>query len=192
VTSRAETNRDGETAGSVGVAVSQQHEHFTALFSRHHPALMGFILSLVPNWSDAEDLLQQTSVVMWRRFSDFEPGTDFLSWGCQIARFHALNHFRKQTRDRHIFSIGLIETLAGEGIPNPEELDAERSALQLCLEKLDPRSRNLVGRCYQAGTTLKQVAGSLGRTPNSVYKELNRIREALLRCVRRTLAREGP
>jgi RNA polymerase sigma-70 factor (ECF subfamily) len=166
-------------------------ERFTALLVRHQPALMGYILSLVPSWPDAEDLLQQTSVVMWRKFGEFREGSDFLSWGCQIARFHTLNHVRKRTRDRHVFSPDLLETLAEEGALDVEQLDAERVALRLCLEKLDPRSRNLLGHCYQPDATVRAVAEYLGRTPNSVYKGLNRIREALLRCIRRTLAREG-
>ena len=153
---------------------------------------MGYILSLVPSWPDAEDLLQQTSVVMWRKFGEFREGSDFLSWGCQIARFHTLNHARKQARDPHVFSPDLLETMAEEGTLDAEQLDAERVALRSCLEKLDPRSRNLLGRCYQPDATVKAVAEDLGRTPNSVYKGLNRVREALLRCIRRTLAQEGP
>ena len=37
---------------------------------------------------------------------------------------------------------------------------------------------------YEAGLTVKEVADRLGATPNSVYKSLNRLREALLACVR--------
>ena len=167
-------------------------ERFAALLSRHHPALMGYILSLVPNWPDAEDLLQQTSVVMWRKFAEFSEGGDFMSWGCAIARYHSLNYLRKCSRDRHVFSPELLETLADEGVLDAEQLDAERAALHACLQKLDPRSRSLIGRCYQAGATIKGVAECLGRTPNSVYKGLNRIREALLRCIERALAGESP
>jgi RNA polymerase sigma-70 factor, ECF subfamily len=170
--------------------VDSLHEQFTALVSRHHTALMGYVLSLVPNWNDAEDILQQTSVVLWRKFGDFRLGSDFLSWACQIARFHVLNHLRKQGRDRHVFSLELVETLASEGVQDAERLEAERGALRACLEKLDARSRDLLAACYAAGATIKQVAQLSGRTPNAVYKGLNRIREALLRCVRRTLAKE--
>ena len=55
------------------------YERFTALLSRHHAPLMSFILSLRPNWADAEDLLQQTSVVLWRKFAEYRPGSSFLS-----------------------------------------------------------------------------------------------------------------
>jgi RNA polymerase sigma-70 factor (ECF subfamily) len=166
-------------------------ERFAGHMARHHTALMGFILSLVPNWTDAEDLLQQTSVVLWRRFGEFRSGSDFMAWACQVARYHVLNHRRQRSRDRHLFSDEVLDIMAEEAVTHAEELDSERHALGGCLEKLDPKSRRLLGRCYEPGTAVTRVAEELGRTPNSVYKELNRIRDALLRCIRRTLAGGG-
>jgi RNA polymerase sigma-70 factor (ECF subfamily) len=168
-----------------------RHERFTALMSRQHASLMGFTLSLVPNWSDAEDILQQASVVMWRKFGEFQEGTDFLAWGCQVVRFHVTNFVRKRARDKHLFSPELIETMAGEALGDAEHLASERAALQACLGKLDDAGRKLLARCYEPQATIRQVAHELGRTPNSVYKGLNRLRETLLRCIRRTLSREG-
>ncbi len=135
--------------------------------------------------------MQQASVVMWRKFGEFREGTSFLAWGCQIAKYHVLNHLRKRSRERHVFTPELVETLAEEGVADAERLAVERSALQACLEKLDPASRQLVGKCYDVGASIKQVAEGLGRTPNSVYKGLNRIREMLLHCIEKTMAREG-
>ncbi|HZZ72123.1 MAG TPA: sigma-70 family RNA polymerase sigma factor [Pirellulales bacterium] len=164
---------------------------FAILLSRHHTSLMGYIFSLLPNWSDAEDILQQTSVVMWNKFGEFQPGTDFLRWGCQIAKFNVFNHLRKQRRDRHIFSEELLDVLAREGIADVDYLHAERHALQQCLEKLDAASRSLLQQFYRSGAAVKELAAGLNRTPNSIYKTLCRTREALLRCVRKSLALES-
>ena len=160
------------------------YERFTGLLTRHHAALMGFILSLRPNWADAEDLLQQASVVMWRKFSEFEPGTSFIAWGCQISRFLVLNHLRKNARDPHVFSEELLDVMSREAAEDVERLQTQRAALTRCMEKLDAPGRRLISRCYEAGLTVKEVADRLGSTPNSVYKSLNRLREALLACVR--------
>ena len=84
-------DRDDDTTDQPSQPSLPAHEQFTSLLLRHHAALLGYILSLVSNWSDAEDILQQASVVMWRKFGEFQPGSDFRSWGCQIAKFHALN-----------------------------------------------------------------------------------------------------
>lgn len=177
-------------------APADPHEQFTALMARHHSGLMGFILSLVHNWTDAEDLLQQTSVVLWRRFGEFRPatgpdGAGFMAWACQVARYHVLNFRRRQTRDRHVFSDETLEALAGEGADDAGALDSERRALDACLAKLDAGSRDLLRRCYEPGALVTRIAEELGRTANSIYKGLNRIREGLLRCIRRTLAGEA-
>src|SRR3954471_22737634 len=98
-TNRSEWSRedhvpDPDDAGAADEECEQQ-AGFAALLARHHVALMGFVLSLVPSWSDAEDIVQEASALMWRKFGDFEPGTNFLAWACQIARFLVMNHIRK-------------------------------------------------------------------------------------------------
>lgn len=167
------------------------YERFTGLLTRHHASLMSFILSLRPNWADAEDLMQQTSVVLWRKFGEYRDGSSFLAWACQVARFLVLNHARKAGRDRHVFSAELLELLAREGESDAERLQAQRVALSRCLEKLDARGRDVLQACYQAGTSIKDAARRLGSSPNAVYKTLNRLRELLLDCVRRNAAEEG-
>jgi RNA polymerase sigma-70 factor (ECF subfamily) len=166
------------------MASDDAYERFTGLLTKHHAALMGFILSLRPNWADAEDLLQQASVVMWRKFSEFQPGTSFAAWGCQIARFLVLNHVRKIARDPHVFSEELLDVMSREGAEDVDRLQSQRAALTRCVEKLDAKARRILARCYEAGASVKDVADRLGSTPNAVYKALNRIREALLACVR--------
>lgn len=167
------------------------YERFTGLLARHHAPLMSFTLSLLPRWADAEDILQQATVVLWRKFGEYKDGTSFLSWGCQVVRYLVLNHLRKSQRDPHRFSDELVELLAKEAEDDADRLQSQRAALGDCLRKLDERSRLIVARCYEAGASVKDVARSLGATPNSVYKTLNRIREALMNCVRRGLAGEG-
>jgi RNA polymerase sigma-70 factor (ECF subfamily) len=145
----------------------------------------------LPSWADAEDVFQQTSLVLWRKFDQFDlddPNGNFVSWACRIARFKVLNHLKQHGRDRHVFSDALLGLLAEEGIQDAKRLDAERHALANCLGQLQTRHRQLIRACYGGGTTIRQVAQSLGRTPNSLYKLLNKIRAILLRCIEKSLA----
>ena len=166
------------------------HEVFTALLMKNHASLMSFILSLLPNWADAEDVMQQTSVVLWRKFDEFQTGTEFLAWSSKVARYVALNYYRKLQSDRHVFQQELVELLADESMEDASRLEQERNLLQGCLAKLDKNGRSLLTACYESGMTFAQVASQLGCTANSVYKGLNRIREALLACVERALRTE--
>ncbi len=172
-------------------SADRRYEEFVMLFARTEPALHSFVLSLVPNWADAEEILQQTSFILWRKFDQFEPGSSFRHWACQIARFEVLNFRKKHRRDRHLFCDELFESLTAEAVEQTDLRDAERHALADCLTKLPENLRELVGRCYAEGATVRQVAEQLGRSANSVYKRLNRTRETLLKCIRRTLSAEG-
>lgn len=173
---------------------NDRHEQFVGLFARHQSSIFGYILSLLPTWTDAEDVFQQTCIVLWHKFDEFDlddPTSNFASWGCQIARYKVLNYLKKRGRDRHVFSDQLVRVLAEEGIDDAARLETERRALANCLGHLQERHRQLIGLCYSGGTTIKEVAMSLGRTPNSLYKLLSKLREGLLRCVEKTLATGG-
>jgi RNA polymerase sigma-70 factor (ECF subfamily) len=60
---------------------------FVELYLRHQRSIYAFISRLVQNYDESEDLLQKTGLVLWRKFNQFEPGTDFLAWARQIAKF---------------------------------------------------------------------------------------------------------
>ena len=165
------------------------YESFVQVFARHEPGLRSFVRLLVPTWDDLDEVVQQACIVMWRKYGDFEPGTDFLSWACTIARFEVLKYRRARARDRHVFGEALIELLADEGGREAARRERERRALDTCIERLNPQQRELIQRCY-SGVSIKDVAESLGRSSTSLYKALDRIRRALLDCIERSLAQE--
>ena len=170
------------------------NEQFVSLFVRNQWALFSYIFSLMPNWSDAEDLFQQTSVILWRKFKQFDqtdPDSDFMRWACRIARYEILNYQKKNRRDRHVFSDQLIEIMAEEGVSETIHLEHERRALAGCLQKLQDHHQHLVQQCYAGTKTIKQIAEFMDCTPNSLYRKLFRIRMALLRCVERVLTTGG-
>ncbi|NLE39566.1 MAG: sigma-70 family RNA polymerase sigma factor [Pirellulaceae bacterium] len=172
----------------------QRNEQFVSLFVRHQWALFSYIFSLLPDWTDAQDVFQQTSVVLWRKFEQFDPEdpqSDFIRWACRIARYETLNHMKKCRRDRHVFSDKLLDVLADEGASEVERLEEERRALADCLGRLQSGHQNLIRQCYAGRRTVKQIAESMGCTPNSLYRRLYRIRLILLQCVERLLATGG-
>jgi len=170
---------------------SPRYEEFIQLFVRHEAGLRAFVRSLLPTWADVEEVIQETCLVLWRKFGGYEPGSHFLRWACTIARFEVLKYRRKLSRERHVFNDELIMLLAEEAIEETDQRELERQALSDCLQKLSPRQQELVRGCYGGEQTIKEAAEALGRSATSVYKAINRIRLALLECVQRALAEEG-
>lgn len=161
------------------------------LFTRHQRRVYLFILSQIPDPAEAEEVLQETNVVILRKFGRFEAGTNFLAWACSIARFEVLKYYDRHKRDRVHFSTEFIRLVEGETVRREELTDARRIALAKCLNGLGEDDRRLIELRYKPGNTGRSVAGQIGRPSNSVYQSLGRIRRALLDCINRRVAAQG-
>ncbi len=169
-----------------------RHAEFVELLRRHQHQLFSYVFALLRNQHDAEDLFQQASLVWWAKFDEFEPGSNFVAWACQIARYEVLNFYRRQNRSRALFSDTLQDELAALSADAAAELSAERvDALGHCIEKLSEPDRKLLDQVYGDGLSIRQVAGRRGRPVKSVYNSFGRIRKILEQCIRRSLARGG-
>lgn len=171
---------------------SAQTEEFVRLYAEHQHELLKFIFLLVPSYSAAEDILQETSVVLWRKFHEFQPGTDFFRWAAQVARYK-VRDFRKQSfRDRHRFwTDDVIQSIAETRLADEDVVIQQRALLAACIRKLTVIDREVLRRCFGTKLTIKEVAQCWNRPVNTLYKALNRIRKALIECVEKAKLREG-
>ena len=153
--------------------------------------LYGYIHSLVRDLNDADDLFQQTTLVLWKKFGDFDRERSFFAWACGIARLEVANFLRSRGRQKLYFSddLNLLLIEAQEEMSN-NELEDRRDALASCVEKLRQPDRDLLAECYGDTTGVNEAAGRRGRSSQSVYNSLRRIRRALFECVARVLGQE--
>ena len=165
-----------------------RHDEFLRLFTANEPAIHAFVRSLVPTRDDAREVMQEVAVVLWRKFSGFASGEDFRKWAFGVARYEVLAYARDKARDRHVFDEALLLTLADESARSQDAREAQRAALELCLQKLDAKQRELVLHAYAPGVRIDQLALERGQTAMALYKVLHRVRLALVACTRRELA----
>ena len=162
------------------------------MFVTHEPELRAFLRTLLPSWESVDDVLQEASVVMWKKLDQLEDEEGFLPWAKVITRFEALHARRTVARDRLVLSEETMELLAEESIEAESgQGDLERKALNLCLQKLSQEHRKLVLLPYRSPGALKNLAEETNRSVNSLYKLLGRLREKLRLCVERELMAEG-
>lgn len=157
------------------------------LLNGAHALLLRYVMSLVANRHDAEDVLQRASVVMWRRFATFEAGTDFIAWATTVAFYEVRNFQRVTGRYRLEFDDDLMQTLAAERAQHVRQWSPRMEALEVCVEKLDAANRALVEAVYSQGVEVAVLAGQQGRAPQTIYNKLNFIRRALAECVQRRM-----
>jgi len=164
-------------------------EQFVQLFAGHERHLRAFIRSMGLDWFAVDDVVQTVSLVMWRKWDQFDPDTDFMQWARVIARFEMLKFRRTMARDRHVFRDDVMELLAdaAEELDSQASADNHRAALQQCLNSLPAKSERLIRAAYAGDRTIREVADDIGQSATAFYKTLNRIREKLRHCAEQRL-----
>lgn len=163
---------------------------FVALYSEYYPRLHYFLLALLPTSNDAADVLQETSLVLWKKFDTFQTGTNFFAWACKIARLQAMKHHERANRNGRLFDTTTLERLADDAIAAASEATPQLEILESCLSELNESDRVLIRRRYEPGAVVNQMAAEMEVTANLLSKSLGRIRRMLLACVEKKMAGE--
>ena len=160
---------------------------FVQLLNVAHRRLLAYLVSILGNLQDAEDVLQRASVTMWKKFESFKSGTDFPAWASTIAFYEAKNFQRLSARSRLVFSDDLLKTLAEERLADLSQVDVRQNALGECLQQLDDPARHLLEAAYLEDGSVVELAKQLGRAPQTLYNKLNGLRRLLFNCVEKRL-----
>jgi RNA polymerase sigma-70 factor (ECF subfamily) len=169
---------------------SHRQEQFARAFLQYQDRLYGHIVLMLPNRHDAEDVFQQTSLILWKKWEEFDRGGDFLNWACGIAHNEVRNFLRHRGRDRLVLSDKLLDSLADVRLRAQPLLDRRRSLLAECMKRLDFVARELLERCYAGRNSMKAIARQFRTTPNALYLRLRRIRRELMQCVEQQAGKE--
>lgn len=169
-----------------------QDEEFVRLFGLNHGRVFAYIVTLLPCWTDAEEVLQRTSIALWQNFGQFDPSGDFVRWACGVAHRQTLNYRRQQARSRHLFSESVMEKVALARVARSSILEERRPAMDDCIAELPRSDREIIEHYYYQGKkTAAEVARELDRPTNTILKALIRIRRSLHRCVDKAISSEG-
>lgn len=166
-------------------------EAFVARLMEYRHRIYAFIAKQLLNPADVEDVFQRTSIVLWKKMHEFDPDGSFFHWACGVAFNEVRNFLTVQRRNRLHFDVELVTLLAEEAKDEDQLSEARLDALRACASKLSERQQQILQRCYAPAASITEVASSLGRNRGALYKQLARLREKLLDCIRIRLAQEG-
>ena len=158
------------------------------LFARHDRELRAYSRLILPSVDPIDDVMQEASVVIWEKQDQLHSEDEFLPWAKTIVRNISFRHRRKLVHDRHVCDDDLVERILAEEESEQAEADHEKGAreykaLMTCLNKLPDERRQLILAPYRAPGAVKEIAAQSTRSPNSLYKLLQRLRCKLMRCV---------
>lgn len=163
-------------------------EKYLELLNENGKALAAYVHTLVADRADAEDILQACRITMWKKFGDFEIGTNFQAWARKIALHQILNYRRSEKR-KPVYASDpeFIESIADEIDRESDSLSARSEALRICLRRLPENQRRTVLLRYYEDCDIEEIARKTKRTDGAVYKLLSRIRGALNDCINQQL-----
>jgi RNA polymerase sigma-70 factor (ECF subfamily) len=172
--------------------MSQDVAEFVRLFTAHEGRLRALAISLVVNFNDAEDVLQQASLAIWKKFEQYQPGTNFMFWAGRFVYLHALRHRRQNAKTKMAFGDAFLEAILHSATKDAmvAELGQREVALDACLRKLSPEHRAMLRARYEEQSNIHDMALIFNRTEQAIHNALSRIRRTLHECINRRLLLE--
>lgn len=161
----------------------ERADTFVRLLGQNQRRLHMYVLSLVPSWADAEEIIQETNLVLWREFHQFQLGTNFAAWACKVAFHQVLAWRKRRQRDRLEFSPAFLEAVAEEASTRMDALEERSQLLAGCIGRLPDHQRDLLRLRYSENLAIEALARQVDRSVEAVYRALSRIRAALHECV---------
>jgi RNA polymerase sigma-70 factor, ECF subfamily len=154
----------------------------------HRARLWGFLMGMTKDPLKAEDLFQNTYLVLCEKWEQYAPGTNFLAWARQIARYEFLASVDPERRPFVTAEMDVLESAMCATEAAVESPSSRREALRRCLDSLpEARGRRALELRYGEGLAGGRVAQEMGISLNALYTLLSRVRRALQECVQRRL-----
>jgi RNA polymerase sigma-70 factor, ECF subfamily len=168
-----------------------RNREFVQLWTAHGQRVYAYILTLLPNRTDADDIFQETGTTLWEKFDQFDVTTNFRAWACRTA-WNKVRNFRQLRRHGTVLlSNEALERLSQTILAHSAELDGQHAIMADCYAKLSSRDRELIDLRYQPGVTVREIAKQLGRSADALYKHLSRVHQTLFDCICGVIDREG-
>ncbi len=163
----------------------EEQERFMRFWTAAQPAVVNYLHAAVCDPATAKDLVQETALVLFRRFGEYDGQRPFLSWALGVAKFQVLGLHRDSARSFVTFDSELFDQFTEVWTEFAPTANEQAAALEVCLERLPARPRQLVRLRYDEERSSEEIAGLLGMNSAAVRVALQRIREQLRECIER-------
>ena len=149
------------------------------LYARHHVQTYRFLLRLVGDEAQAEDLVSEVFFDVWRNAHQFQGNSRVSTWVLAIARFKALSSLRRRKDDE-------LDDEHAAAIPDmaddPEIAVQKKDRVAImrqCLSHLSLVHREIIDLAYYQDKPINEVAEILGVPENTVKTRMFHARRRL-------------
>ncbi len=165
-------------------------EEFLQLFLRSEREIFRYVAVLVPNFADAQEIVQETAAALWKKIDQYDRTQLFTAWACRFALMEVRQYARIRQRWPALLDAELMEQLIERREELAKQLDVRREHLAECVRRLPADQQQIIERYYYDQASVETIASGTGKTKEAIYKMLQRIRRALSDCVERRIRTE--
>lgn len=168
---------------------AQSAEAFVRVYAKAQAQILGFVQTLIPSQHDAEEVLQETSIILWKKWPEYDHKRSFAAWACGIARYEVFRYLRKKPRllQLDLDVLNQVADLALDQVRADSQQADSLEALKACLDELPTKDSSLLALRYRRGVAVSDIAAEVGLARSTVFEALQQTRFRLLRCVQRRL-----
>jgi len=166
------------------VAAADQ-QAFATLYDATSAKLYGIILRILRRRDLADEILQEVYVKIWERAADFDPRRGSpITWMATIARNRALDEVRRHSHASIEDTPEALSVASEEPLPlQLAETAEDVRRLKECLDKLDPKRRDMVVLAYMNGSSREELSQQFGHPVATIKTWLHRSIAQLRSCL---------
>lgn len=163
---------------------------FFGLYNNVQSRIYTYLLTIIHNRNDAEDVLQETAAILWEKFDTYQEDTSFGAWAVQIARYKAFEYMRKH-KSNMFFDEAFYNAISDQAAESSSDVHVRSEALRFCLKRIPENSLKLLTMRYKKDISIKGISQLTGRSANGLYQSFSRILNGLRNCMDKYLARQA-
>ncbi len=172
---------------ALGAVAGGDRDALRQVYDGTSAKLYGVVLRILNDAAEAEDVLQDIYLTIWRRAGAFEPerGLSPITWLVAIARNKAIDRLRATARPRALRPMEEAGHVQDDG-PAPSaavEHADEAAALNRCMGELDPHHADVVRIAFFEGVTYEALAARIGAPVGTVKSWIRRSLQRLRACL---------
>ncbi len=169
-------------------ADSENDDAFMQSLTRRQRDLRAFIIGVTPTIADADDVLQEVNLALWKKRSLYDRNQEFLHWAIGFAAMEIRNFRNRAAKSKLWFDDDLLKLVAEAHQQESTFAEQRREALSHCVKQLGAVERQFIVDFYRKECSAQELASASGKPLSTVYKTLTRARRALRGCIERKMA----
>ena len=153
---------------------------FVDLIRVYYPFVYAIVIGIVNNPHDAEEVVQDTFLNVYRGLAQYQEIAKFKNWLGEIARNRARSWLRKQRIDTVPIDEVSEHTLGTQDLPDEQLIRREqRELIRRAMETLSEKDREIARAYYLDGASYDELISTHGLSYNAIAFRLSRAKRQL-------------